>query len=94
MDLTGDETSWATASPGEAGSGVTYRVPNKTGVSKGGHTVIISDSHQVRPRAYMHRHKLHDRPVGRGAIVRLRGGLISMQYILDLEARTVIHFDM
>ena len=36
-----DETSWATASPGEAGDGVTYRVPNKPGVSKGGQAVII-----------------------------------------------------
>ena len=64
LDLMGDETSWATASPGEAGAGVTYRVPNKPGVSKVWQTVIISDSHQVRTRAYMHRHKLHDRPVG------------------------------
>ena len=43
LDLTGDDTSWATASPIEAGAGVTYQVPNKPGVSKGGQTVIISD---------------------------------------------------
>ena len=36
LDLTGYETSWATESPGEAGTGVTYQVPNKPGVSKGG----------------------------------------------------------
>ena len=54
LDLTGDDTSLATASPGESGAGVTFRVQNKPGVSKGGQTVILSDTHRVRPQAYMH----------------------------------------
>ena len=29
LDLTGDETSWATASPGEKGAGMTGRIMNK-----------------------------------------------------------------
>ena len=33
-------------------------------MTKGGHTCIISDSHRVIPRAYMHRHKLHEKPEG------------------------------
>jgi hypothetical protein len=31
----------------------------KPGVTKGGQIVIVSDVHRIRPRAYMHRHKLH-----------------------------------
>ena len=54
LDITGDETSWATASPGEAGAGVTGIIMGKPGVSKGGQTVIVSDSRRIRPRAYMH----------------------------------------
>ena len=68
LDATGDETSWSTASPGESGAGVTFRVMNKPGISKGGQTVIVSDSHRVRPRAYMHRHKMHEKPEGWNAM--------------------------
>ena len=64
LDQTIDETSFATASPGEAGAGVTFRVFGKPGVSKGGQTVLVCDSHRVRPRAYYHRHKLHKAPDG------------------------------
>ena len=64
LDLCGDETTWATASPGEAGSGITGRVVGKPGVNKGGQTVIVSDVDRFRPRAYMHRHKLHMKPDG------------------------------
>ena len=78
LDITGDETSWATASPGEAGAGVTGRIMGKPGVSKGGQTVIISDSHRIRPRAYMHRHKLHEKPPGWTAM-----GPIECKFILD-----------
>ena len=63
LDITGDETSWATASPGEAGVGVTGMIMGKPGVLKGGQTVIVSDSHHIRPRAYMHKHKLHVKAV-------------------------------
>jgi len=35
---------------------------NKPGISKGGQVVFISDSDRIRPRASMHRHKLHEMP--------------------------------
>ena len=47
LDATIDETSFATASPGEAGAGVTYRVFGKPGISKGGQTVLLCDSKHV-----------------------------------------------
>ena len=64
LDLCGDETSWATASYGEHGAGLVGRIMGKPGVSKGGQTVLISDVHRIRPRAYLHRHKLHEKPPG------------------------------
>ena len=60
MDLCGDETSWGHQGYGKVGSGVVARVVGKPGVSKGGQTVIVSDINRCRPRAYMHRHKLHN----------------------------------
>ena len=59
LDLCGDETSYATGSYGEKGSGLVGRIQNKPGVSKGGQIVLVSDVQRVRPRAYVHRHKLH-----------------------------------
>ena len=67
-----DETSFATASPGEKNAGVTFRVRGKPGVSKGGQTVLISDSHCIQPHAYFHRHKLHIKPDGWTAIGMIR----------------------
>ena len=64
LDLCGDETSWATASYGEHGAGLVGRIMGKPGVSKGGQTVLVSDVHRIRPRAYLHRHKLHEKPPG------------------------------
>ena len=64
LDATLDETTFATASPGEKGANVTFRVIGKPNVSKGGQTVLVCDSHRVRPRAYYHRHKLHPKPDG------------------------------
>ena len=54
-----DETTWGHAGFGEAGSGLTGRLMNKK-VNKGGQTTIMSDSRRFRPRAYIHRHKMHD----------------------------------
>jgi hypothetical protein len=62
--LTGDETSWAFGGFGEAKSGIVKRVFGKPGVSKGGQTVIISDSKWVRVRAYLHRHDHVPKPAG------------------------------
>ena len=64
LDATIDETTFATASPGEKGASITFRVIDKPNVSKGGQTVLVCDSHRVRPRAYYHRHKLHPKPDG------------------------------
>ena len=62
LDLTGDETTWGHAGYDETGSGITGRIMNKLGISKGGQVVIISDANRIRPRRYMHRHKLHVMP--------------------------------
>ena len=64
LDMTGDETTWGHGGFGEAGSGLTGRIQGKPGVSKGGQTVIVSDVHRIRPRAYIHRHKLYTKPAG------------------------------
>ena len=58
--LTVDETTWGHAGYGEAGSGLTGRLMNKK-VNRGGQTTIMTDSRKFRPRAYIHRHKLHDK---------------------------------
>ena len=62
LDLCGDETTWGHAGYGEAGSGITGRIMNKPGISKGGQIVVVTDSNRIRPRAYRHRHKLHKMP--------------------------------
>ena len=59
QNQTVDETTWGHAGFGEAGSGLTGRLMNKK-VNKGGQTTIMSDSRRFRPRAYIHRHKMHD----------------------------------
>jgi hypothetical protein len=64
LDLSGDETTWGHGGFGEAGSGLIGRILNKPGITKGGQIVMISDVHRIRPRAYMHRHKLHTKPPG------------------------------
>jgi hypothetical protein len=58
MDLTGDETTFGHGGYGEAGSGLLSRLIGKL-VTKGGQTVVVSDSYRLRPRAFSHRHKLH-----------------------------------
>jgi hypothetical protein len=51
---------------GEAGSGILARRMNKPGVTFGMQTVIVSDVHRNRPRAYTHRHKLWEKPAAEG----------------------------
>ena len=53
-----DETTWGFGGYGERDSGLVQRLMNKK-VNKGGQTTIISDSGRFRPRAHIHRHKLH-----------------------------------
>jgi hypothetical protein len=73
-----DETTWGFSGYGEAGSGIQGRLRAKK-VPKGGQTVIIrSDSGRFRPRAYIHRHKLHQLPTG-----FTRQGCGEMHYLLS-----------
>ena len=78
LDCTIDETTYATASPGESGAGVTFRIMGKPNVSKGGQTVLLCDAHRVRPRAYYHRHKVHSKPEGWTA-----SGMIEARRLLE-----------
>ena len=64
LDLCGDETTWGHGGFGESGSGLIGRIINKPGITKGGQIVMVSDVNRIRPRAYMHRHKLHIKPPG------------------------------
>jgi hypothetical protein len=64
LDLCGDETTWGHGGFGEAGSGLVGRIMGKPGISKGGQIVMISDVNRIRPRAYVHRHKLHTKAPG------------------------------
>ena len=36
------------------------RTVGKPGITKGGQIVMVSDAFRSRPRAYIHRHKLHN----------------------------------
>ena len=58
-DQCGDETSFGHQSFGEPGAGLIFYVRNKPTITKGMQTVIVSDVDWIRPRAYLHRHKLH-----------------------------------
>ena len=64
LDLCGDESTWGHEGFGEAGSGLTGRIVGKPGVTKGGQIVMLSDVDRIRPRVYLHRHKLHPHPPG------------------------------
>jgi hypothetical protein len=55
---------WADGGYGESNSGIVFSVIGKSRVTHEGQTVIMSDVSRTRPRAYIHRHKLHDAPTG------------------------------
>ena len=60
LDVAGDESTWGFAGyMADAGG----RLMNKP-VGKGGQTTMIYDTSRRYPRAYVHRHKVHIRPVG------------------------------
>jgi hypothetical protein len=63
FDQCGNKTTWGFGGYGEASSGL-VRIMGKPGITKGGQTVIISDVDWLRPRAYIHRHKKHEKPRG------------------------------
>ena len=59
LDQTVDESSWGHGGYGEKGTGIVTDIINKPGISRGGQVVTCMDSDRLRPRAYLHRHKLH-----------------------------------
>jgi hypothetical protein len=61
LDQCGDETTFGHGGYGETGTGLWGRLLNKP-FTKGGQTVLISDVHRIRPRAYTHRHKCWVQP--------------------------------
>ena len=61
-NLTIDETSWPHCGYGEAQSGICGRLSQNKKIVKCGQTVICIDACEyVRPRAYIHRHKLYNK---------------------------------
>ena len=62
LDQCLDETTYGHAGYGPKGAGLMRRLIGKK-VNKGGQTVLCSDVHRKRIRAYSHRHKLH-KPFG------------------------------
>jgi hypothetical protein len=66
LDLCGNETTCGDGGFGEADSGILARRQNKPGITFGMQTVIISDVHRKRPRAYTHRNKVWKKPDGWG----------------------------
>ena len=55
-DMCGDETTWASQSPGPSGTTLMGRVGGKPGVTKGGQCSVLSDATRCRPRAYVFRY--------------------------------------
>jgi len=61
LDLCLDETTFAFNGWGESGSGLLAIIVGKPGVTRGGQIVIVLDVDRIRPRGYVHRHKLHQK---------------------------------
>jgi hypothetical protein len=59
LDLCGDESTWAHQGYADSISDMLSIVIGKPNVTKGGQVVLVMDVDRVRPRAYLHRHKLH-----------------------------------
>lgn len=64
LDLAGDETTFGFNGWGESGTGLLGLIMNKPGITRGGQIVVAVDVDRIRPRAYIHRHKLQPRPIG------------------------------
>ena len=72
LDACGDETTFAHNGYGEAGSDLVKLVKGKPGVTRGMQTVLLMDTDWLRPRAHVHRHKLHDSPFSLGGPAEAR----------------------
>ena len=64
LDIYWDETSWATASYGDTGDGLTGRIFNKPGIMNIVQTVLDRDVHCISMRAYRNRQNFHVKPPG------------------------------
>ena len=64
LDLRGDKMTCGHGGFEEAGSGTLARRQNKPGNTFKMQTVLVSDVHRNRPRAYTHRHKVWAKPEG------------------------------
>ena len=71
LDTCGNDKIWETASYGDTGADLTGRIDNKPSITKGGHTVLVSDVLCVRTHAYSHIHKLHINTPGCNAWVNI-----------------------
>ena len=60
LDICGDESLWPYSGFGDTKSGLTGVVMGKPGISKGGQIVVAIDRGRFHPRAFLHRHKLHN----------------------------------
>ena len=64
LDLCGDETTFSHMGYGESNTGLLKRLgQTKPGITRGMQTVMLFDVGRNRPRAYLHRHKLHPNPL-------------------------------
>jgi len=79
-----DETTWGHAGFAEAGTGLAGRLMNKK-VNKGGQITIMTDSKRFRPRAFIHRHKLHEPKAG----MTRRGTIELCQLIRDIDSMII-----
>ena len=57
-----------------------------SGVLKEGKIVMVSDVNQMRPRAYLRRHKLHEKPTGWTA-----SGPLEVRRIMEKVSRMVMY---
>jgi hypothetical protein len=85
LDQCGAETTWGFGGYGKPGSGLVSRILGKPGITKGGQTVIISDLDRLRPQAYIHRHKKHEKPRG-----WTKQGPFEVKCILD-DVKNMVH---
>ena len=83
LDLCGDETTFPFNGWGEAASGLFTLVNNKPGVTRGGQMVLISDVDRIRPRVYVHRHKLNPKWYGAPGANEVRILLDKLSYLCE-----------
>ena len=61
LDQCMDESTFPFQGFGEAKTGLVGNIVGKPGVSNGAQVLLCTDVDRIRPRAYVHRHKLHQK---------------------------------